>query len=372
MKKIMLTTLMLCFSLTAFAEIRLGGLFAVTGPASFLGNPEKLTVEMLVDEINANGGINGEKIRLFIYDTQGREDRAINYFKRLAQKDRVIAVLGPSTTGEALALKDLAARFKIPMVACAASAQIVEPADKYIYKTPQSDIHVAEKLFEHLKAEGKTNVALISVQNGYGATGRDAVLANAERFGINIVADEKFMESDKDMTAQLSKIKDKQPDAIICWAAGASPAIVARNAQALGIGNIYMTQGVASKKFIELAGDSANGILLTAGRLIVADKLPESDRFKPLLMKYKTDYEKKFGNAVSVFGGHAYDSFGLFHAAFLKSGKDSEKLAEELQKVKGFMGTAGEFNMTADDHTGLSKDSFIIAEIKDGEFVPAE
>jgi len=246
------------------------------------------------------------------------------------------------------------------------------PADKYVYKTPQSDIHVAEKLFDYLTSNGKKNVALISAQSGYGATGREAVLKNAPKFGINIIADEKFMDTDKDMTAQLSKIKSKKPDAVICWAAGAAPAIVARNAKALGITELYMTQGIASRKFIELAGDAANGVKLTAGRLIVADKLSDTDRFKTMLMKYKTDYETKFGMSVSVFGGHSYDAFGLFKTAVAKSGNDSKKLAAELQKVKGFMGTAGEFNMTADDHTGLSKDSFIIAEIKNGEFVPAE
>jgi len=372
MKKLLLITLMLCFSLTAFAEIRLGGLFAVTGPASFLGNPEKLTAEMLVEQVNAAGGINGEKIKLFVYDTQGREDRAISYFKRLATKDKVVAVIGPSRTGCALAIKNLASKFKIPLIACAASAKIVTPADKYVYKTPQSDVHVAQKLFDYLVSNGKKNVALISAQSGYGATGREAILENAPKYKINIVADEKFMDTDKDMTAQLSKIKLTKPDAIICWAAGAAPAIVARNAQALGITNLYMTQGVASKKFIELAGDAANGIKLTAGRLIVADKLSDSDRFKTMLMKYKTDYESKFGNSVSVFGGHSYDAFGLFATAIAKSGNNSEKLAQALTQIKGFMGTAGEFNMTESDHTGLSKDSFIIAEIKNGEFVPAE
>jgi branched-chain amino acid transport system substrate-binding protein len=372
MKKITLIIMMLCFSFTAFAEIRLGGLFSVTGPASFLGNPEKLTVEMLVDEINAAGGINGEKIKLFIYDTQGREDRTISYFKRLATVDKVVAVLGPSRTGSALAIKDLAAKFKIPLIACAASAQIVQPADPYVYKTPQSDTHVAEKLFDYLKSKGKTNIALISDQSGYGATGREAVLASAPKFGINIVSDEKFMDTDKDMTAQLSKIKAKNPDAVICWAAGSAPAIVAKNAQALGMKDIYMTQGIASKKFIELAGDAAEGIKLTAGRLIVADKLSDSDPFKPMLMKYKKDYESKFDNAVSVFGGHAYDAFGIFKMAYEKAGKGGDELAAALSEVKGFMGTAGVFNMTPDDHTGLSKDSFIIVEIRNGEFVPAE
>lgn len=204
----------LSVAFTAFAEIRLGALFAVTGGASFLGgNPEKQTLEMLVDQVNAaGGGINGEKVKLFVYDTQGgREDRAINYVNRLAQKDNVLAIIGPSTTGESLAIKTRVTGFKIPLISCAASAKIVTPSELYIYKTPQSDTHIAERLFSYMASKGmKTVGGLISVQNGFGATGREAAMATAEKFGIEIVADEKYMDKDKDVTVQLSTIKEKK------------------------------------------------------------------------------------------------------------------------------------------------------------------
>lgn len=370
MKKFTLVLMMLCLAVSAFAEIRLGALFSVTGPASFLGNPEKLTVEMLVDQVNAAGGINGEKIKLFVYDTQGREDRAINYLNRLAQKDQVLAILGPSTSGESLALKARASSFKIPLISCAASSKIVTPADPYIYKTPQSDVHIAERIFSYMQSQGVKSVGLITVQNGFGATGRDALFEIAGQFGIEIVADEKYMDKDKDVTVQLSNIKDKNPDAVICWAAGGSPAIVARNAAQLGIKNLYMSHGVASPKFIELAGEAAEGIKLAAGRIVVADKLEEGDKYKALLMEYKNDYESKFGGKVSPFGGHAYDAFKLFKTAYMKSGSDREKLAAELEKLTGVLGTAGEFNMTSTDHNGLSKEAAIMLEIKDGNFSP--
>jgi len=370
MRKIILILAVTAFALSAYAEIRLGGLFAVTGGASFLGNPEKQTLEMLVDQVNESGGLNGEKIKLFIYDTQGREDRAINFVNKLAQKDRVLAIIGPSTTGESLAVKERVAGFKIPLISCAASAMIVTPPELFVYKTPQSDTHIAERLFSYMQEQGVKTLGLISVQNGFGATGRDAVLATAGKYGIEVVADEKYMDKDKDVTVQLSKIKEKNPDAVICWAAGGSPAIVARNAAQLGVTNMYMTHGVASPKFIELAGDAANGIKLAAGRIVVADKLPDGDRYKSLLMKYKNDFEKAFGGKVSPFGGHAYDAFMLFKTAYMKSGSDREKLAEAIQEIKGMLGTAGEFNMSAEDHNGLSKEAAIMLEIKDGQFTP--
>ena len=158
----------------------------------------------------------------------------------------------------------------------------------------------------------------------------------------------------------------------MCWGVGPAPAIIARNANALGINNIYMTQGAASQKFIELAGDAANGIKLTAGRIIVADQLADDDRYKKVLMDYKKSFEAKFSSHVSAFGGHAYDAFHLFRIAYENSKGDASKLTGELEKIKGFIGIAGEFNLSANDHTGLTKDAFVIVEIKDGQFVLSE
>lgn len=372
MKKISLILLAVLFSMCAHAEIRLGGLFSSTGPTSFLGMPEKQTLEMLVDEANKSGGIKGEKIKLITYDTQGDENITINSFRKLVTKDKVIAVIGPSRTGSALAIKNLAAKFKVPLIACAASLDIVTPVNPYVYKTPQSDTQVAEKLMEYLVSKKKTKIAMITEQSGYGSTGRDAIIEYAKKYHVNIIADEKFNVKDKDMTSQLSNIKKKKPDATICWAAGSSPALIAINAAQIGLKDLYMTQGVASQSFIDLAGKAAEGIKLTSGRIVVAGLLPNNDKFKKVLMKYKTDFESKYKTPVSAFGGHAYDGFMLFKAAYMKSGNNSEKLAAELQNVKKLIGIAGEFNMSAKDHTGLTKDSFVVVEIKNGKFIPAK
>lgn len=350
------------------AEIKLGVLFAETGPASYLGHPEKQTVEMLVEQVNAAGGINGNKIKLISYDTQGDEQRAINYFKRLATRDRVFAILGPTTTGSSLAIKDMAEKFKIPLISCAASAAIVNPVGKYVFKTPQSDLLAAEAIFKYMKQKGMNSAAILTAQNGFGTTGRDALLESAKLQGIKITADEKFGDKDKDMTSQLSKIRTTSPDIVICWGVGPAPAIVAKNAKELGMDNLFMSHGVASMKFIELAGNSAEGLKLPAGRLNVVDKLDDNDPFKSLLTTYKSDYENKYKAPVSAFGGYAYDAFYLFKSAYEKSGDDKEKFISALASTKGFKGTTGEFNMSETDHNGLSSDSFIMVEIKDGNF----
>lgn len=372
MRKVFVTLVCLLIAGAAYAEIRLGALLAVTGPAGYLGMPEKQTLEMLVEEANAKGGINGEKIQLIVYDTQGEEARAMNFFKRLVTKDKVVAVIGPTRTGTTLAIVPFANKAQVPVISCAASIKIVDPLTKYVFKTPQSDIHVAEKVYQYLAKQGKKKVALLCDQTGYGSAGREAMLEAAAKYGISITGDERFAETDRDMTAQLTKLKNAKPDAIVCWGLGPSAALVAKNAQQLGISNLFMTHGVASKKFIELAGDAANGIMLPAGRLTVAEQLSDKDKFKKTLLAYKKAYEAKFAQPVSAFGGYAYDAFKLFENAWKKSKGNKDAFILELEKTRGFIGTTGEFNMSPKDHNGLSIDSFVMVRIEKGDFKLAE
>lgn len=374
MKRILLGALIiLSLSSLVYADIKLGAIFSITGPASYLGLPEKQTLEMLVEETNKKGGIKGEKIEVIIYDDKGEDAEARKKFLRLVQNDGVIAVIGPTRTGTSLAIKELAQNMKIPLISVAASKTIVYPVNKYIFKTPQSDEQAVEKIYDFIKKQGKKKVAIITSQDGFGDTGRTALLSESKNYGIEVIADERFKDTDKDMTSQLSKIASKKPDAVICWGVGPAPAIIAKNYKQLNISApLFMSHGIASKKFIELAGAAADGIYLPAGRLVVVDKLPNNDKFKPLLMEYKKEFESKFNSPVSPFGGYAYDAFHLFRMAVEKGGKDKDKIAEALENIKGFMGITGIFNMSKDDHNGLGKESFLMVRIKNGDWEIAE
>lgn len=370
MKKVLVLLLVLVLSSVVYAEIKIGALFAVSGPASFLGLPEKQTLELMVEEVNENGGINGEKVKLIVYDTRGVDAEARKKFLRLAKKDRVSVIVGPTTSGETLAIKDLADKMKMPLISCASSGRIVNPIAKNVFKVAPSDYHAVEKVYAHLLKQGKKKVGLLTIQNGFGDSGRHALMTMAKEMDIEIVANEKFRDSDKDMTAQLTKISKKSPDAIICWAAGSTPAIVAKNVKQLGLKTtLVMSHGVASKKFIDLAGLSAEGIILPAGRLMIADKLDDSDRFKKLLLEYKEKYESKFNMPVSVFGGHSHDAFMIIKSVM---SMDSKNFVSGMEQLKGVIGTYGEFNFSSDDHNGLTKDAFVMLQIKNGTWAIAE
>lgn len=353
----------------AAGPIKIGALFASTGPASSLGLPEKQTVEMLVAKINAKGGVLGRKLDVIIYDTEGDETKAVTLAKRLVSDDKVSAIIGPTRSGPSMAIIETINNAMIPNVSCAASYKIVTDengnARKWIFKTPQSDSMAVEKIYDYFNKNNIAKIAIMSVSNGYGDSGREELLRLAPNYNLEIVADERFGQDDVDMTAQLTKIKGSDAQAIVVWAVQKAPAVVAQNVKTLGLPQLLVqSHGVASKKFIELCGDAADGQVLPAGRLIVVDQLADSDPQKAALKEYSDEFEAKFG-PVSTFGGHAYDALMLTVMAIEKAKSDDPaKIRAALEEIKGFVGTGGVFNMSAADHNGLSKDAFVMVKIE--------
>ncbi len=350
---------------------KIGGLFAVTGFNSPLGTPERDTAKMLEEQINAQGGIGGRKIQLVLYDTESEETKAVTLAKKLIEQDKVLAIIGPSSTGESLALLDTVTRAKVPLISCAASAQIVEPVAerRWVFKTPQSDVLAAEEIFSYLKSQNQTKLALLTSSGGFGTTGKAALEKAAGPAGMSIVAAETFGDKDTDMTVQLKKIQGTDAQAVIVWGTNPGPAIIAKNAKQLGMKQtIVNSHGIANTKFLELAGDAAEGVIFPAGKLLVADGLPDSDPQKKLLVSYAKDFQAKYGVPADTFGGHAYDALLLVLNVLEKTGGDREKMRDELEKTQNFVGIGGIFNMSPQEHNGLGKGAFVMIKVSGGKW----
>ncbi|MBT0653172.1 ABC transporter substrate-binding protein [Geomobilimonas luticola] len=351
----------------AFAAepIKIGGLFAITGPASFLGEPERNTAQMVVDEINAAGGVKGRKLQLIAYDTQGDSTKAKQLVNKLIKNDKVVAIIGPSTTGDTMAVIGDVERAEIPLISCAAGSKITEPVKKWVFKTAQNDGLAVAKIFDYLNRKKIAKVAILTVSDGFGSSGREQLKANAAKFGIQIVVDDTYNPKDTDMTPQLTKIRSSQAQAIICWGTNPGPAVVARNVKQLGIKlPVFMSHGVSSKKFIELAGDAAEGIILPSGRVIVSDVLPHQDKQKKSLMAFVKDYQKHYKVEGDHFGGHAWDAIMLLKGAIERGGDTPAAIRDALEKTTNFPGIGGVFNFSRTDHAGLTKDAFVLVEVK--------
>ena len=353
----------------AFAKdvYKIGGIFAVTGRASFLGSPEKNSMEMVVDQINKNGGIDGCKLEAVIYDTKGDPTEAVQFANKLINKDRVLAIIGPSTTPTTMPVIPLCERSKTPLISCAAGNGIVNPVKPWVFKTAQSDIQAVAKIYDYMKNKGMKNVAILTVSNGFGASGAAQLRAQAAQFGLNVVSDETFGGKDADMTSQLTKARKASPDALVCWGTNPGPAVVAKNAKMLKVDfPIFMSHGVASPKFISLAGDSSEGIMLPTGKVLVTDLMPADYHQKEALVAYKTAYEKKFQTDVSGFGGYAYDAMKILEAVLPGTGGDKAKIRDGIEKLQGYIGVSGTYNFTAQDHNGLGEDAFTMVAIENG------
>lgn len=347
--------------------IKIGGIFSVTGPASFLGDPEKKSMELAIERINAAGGIDGHMLEAVIYDSEGDPTRAVRNVQRLITRDNVTAIIGPSLTPTSLAVIPVIERSNLPLISCAAGNKITDPIKPWVFKTAQSDIHAVASIYGHMRENGIQNVAIITVSNAFGESGRDQLIEQAGDFGIEIVARESFGGQDKDMTSQLTNIRSAEPDAIVCWGTNPGPAVVAKNAQQLGIDlPLYNSHGVASPRFIDLAGDAAEGILLPTGRLLVAGILPEDDPQKAVLSDYMAAYENRYSEPASAFGGYAFDAINLLAEAMKGTGGDKAKIRDNLEKIQGHVGISGAFNFSETEHNGLAPDAFVMVRIKDG------
>ena len=354
---------------------KIGALFAITGFNAPLGTPERDTALMLQEQINAKGGVGGRKIEVIIYDTESDETKAVTLAKKLLEQDKVLAIIGPSSTGESLALVDTMTKAQTPLISAAASIQIVEPVKdrKWIFKTPQSDAMAVGEIYDYLVKKKLTKVALLTASGGFGVTGKDALEKAAPAKGISIVAAESFGDKDTDMTAQLTKIKGTGAQAIITWGTNPGPAIIAKNAKQLGLNiPLFNSHGIANTKFIELAGDAADGVIFPAGKLLVAESLADSDPQKAVLLQYKKDFQAKYNRGADTFGGHAYDALMMVVKALEKVGPDKAKMRDELEKIKNFVGTGGVFNMSETDHNGLIKGCFVVIKIASGKWTLAD
>ena len=372
MKTFLTTTALVALALPAMAEIKIGASISATGPAAFLGDPELKTLEMLVEDLNAKGGINGEEVVLVAYDDNGDPNKARTFATRLVEDDEVVAIIGGTTTGTTMSILAVAEDAEIPFISLAGAIDIIDPVKPYTFKTPHTDRMACQKIFEDMQKNGITKIGMISGTDGFGASMQAQCKEVAPDYAIEILADETYDPKDADMTAQLTKIKGTEGvQAILNPGFGQGPSIVTRNYMQLAIDlPFYQSHGVASDGFIELAGaDAAEGVRLPGTALLVADLLAADDPQKPVVDAYKAMFEEKTGTPVGTFGGYAHDAFLILTDAIARAGSaEPAAIRDAIEATSGLAGTTGVYTFTAEDHLGLDLSAFRMLEIQGGKW----
>lgn len=367
-----LATLLALGATAATAEIRIGASVSATGPAAFLGDPEAKTLEMLVEQINEAGGVNGEEIALTLYDDGGDPNKARTFATRLIEDDEVVAIIGGSTTGTSMSILSVAEDNEIPFISLAGAIEIIDPVKPFTFKTPHTDRMACQKIFEDMQKRQITTIGMISGTDGFGASMQAQCKDVVGEYGITVAADETYNPTDADMTTQLTKIRNTEGvQAVLNPGFGQGPSIVTRNYRQLAIDlPLYQSHGVASDGFIELAGaEAAEGVRLPGTALLIADQLGAEDPQKGVVDAYKTAFEEKTGTSVGTFGGYAHDAFLILTDAIKRAGSaEPQAVRDAIEATEGLAGTTGIYTMSADNHLGLDLSAFRMLEIKGGEW----
>ena len=379
-----LLALLLALSLTAFGcgkqvekpkdFYKIGAVLSTSGPAAPLGQPEQRSLQLLEDKINKEGGIDGVQVKFIIEDDESDPAKASVATTKLIKQENVLAVIGSSSTGATLAMVPVATKEKIPQVCCAAGTKITQPVNKWVFRTPPSDSMAIEKVLQYLKNNLKvTKIAILHDSNAFGTGGADELQAKAPDSGIQVVAREQYGSTDTDMTAQLTKVKQTPAQAIVVWGTNPGPASIAKNMQQLNMTIPYVgSHGIANKKFIELAGPAANGVVFPAGRLLIPSSIPSGSDWRKAVDDFSALYKKTYGMDIDTFAAHGWDAGLIITDALKRAGNDPLKLRDEIEKTDKLVGVDGVYTYSPTNHDGLKVSDLIMIKIVNGEWTEAK
>lgn len=363
----------------AEGPIKIGAFFALSGPAASIGTPTKLVAQMVVDKINKDGGISKQPLELAVGDTESDPTKALMQAKRLVENDKVVALIGPTRTDEGMAVKPyIEDTAHLPIVMTIGGDPVILGGKfgpfKWTFKTPQRTAVAVRKIYEYLKSQKQTKVALLTASDGFGKDGLSSLEQLAGEYGMEIVGKEAFSVTDTDMSPQLLKIKGSGAQAIICWTIGPAGARVAKNVKQLAVGiPLVQCHGQPDPKYIELAGDAADGSIMPSTKLMVADQLPDSDPQKAVIRDfidlYTNVYHFDKQYPINTHSGYAWDAIYLLANAMRQVGTAPEALRAAIEQTKGYVGVSGIYNLTPEDHNGLGLDSLVMVKVDKGKWV---
>ncbi|MCW5770044.1 MAG: ABC transporter substrate-binding protein [Rhodospirillaceae bacterium] len=353
----------------AAQEYKIGLVSSQTGPGAFIGDPFLKGAKMAVDRANAAGGINGKKIQLIAYDSEASADKTLVFVKKLINDDKVAVMLGPDFSGTVRASLPTIEEAKIVSLY---DTPIIEPKPGSFHFTPWPSEETGYRVaLKSLQARGVKKMAIIATTDYSGQSGFNWVKKLHAEYGIEVVATERMEMADKDVTAQLTKIKAARPDAVFEIGSGAIVAVVCKAYVRLGFTQpLMLSTGAVSGTFPSLLkGITPDTLIFATYNLLVVDTLPASNPSKKPIQDYLKLYKATYGKEGDQYGGSGWDLALIAIDAMRKVGTDRVKIRDYIQTVRNFPGTMAPITFTPQNHRGTADDAFIMAQFKDGKFL---
>jgi len=343
---------------------KIGGVFILSGSSAAYGEAQKKGLDLALEELNeANKG--KLKIEIQYEDTGGKKESAINAVNKLINQDNVVAIIGPTLSGEMLAAGPVANEAETPIFGISNTVEGINDIGEYVFRNslPES-IAVPTAMKKAIENKGYKTAALIYAENDdFSVSGFQTMKATAEKMGLENLGETTFSIGDVDFSAQLTKIKQLNPDVLLVSALYKEGSMVVKKARELGINSVIVGgNGFNNPKVFEIAGPAAEG-------LIVATPFsPEKQDEK--VQNFVKAFEAKYGSKPDQFAAQAYDSLYIMSQSLLAAGKaERNALRDELAKLKDFEGVSGKLSF--DEGRNPIGDA-VVVEAKDGKFVPFE
>ena len=352
-------------------DIKIGGLLETSGFVASLGQPGLDGAMLAVEQVNAAGGINGRKVQFVNVNSESDNTKTVSAAKRLIEQEKVVAIIGPMSSGSSFAVVDTIEKASVPMISNGASRGNVLPPEqkKFTFLAPLTDVVVQTAMLKDMQAKGIKKIAILNSDVAFGTSGRDSLEKLAGDFGVQIVAKETFGNADTDISPQLTKIRGSDAQATVAWATGPGLAISTKNHRALGIKTpLYLAHSANDFNYLRLAGDSANGVLLPSSKLYVTASLPAGDAQKAVVEGFVRDYEKKYGKLPATFAGNGYDAAMLLLEAIRKAGTDPAAVRDAIEGTKSHVGVTAIYAYSPTDHFGTKPESVVMLTVKGGKF----
>ncbi|HYZ33403.1 MAG TPA: ABC transporter substrate-binding protein, partial [Crenalkalicoccus sp.] len=330
-------------------------------------------VELAVEELNAAGGINGRRIEWFFYDGESQTQRALNATRRLLSQDRVdILVGGGSMSGIALAMAPLAEQARVPFVSTEGAMSIVTPVAerRFIFKSTVDDDRVLERLADWCLANNRPRVALLADSSGFGQSAVEQMRLVAARRGLQVTY-ESFNPADTDLTPQLTRIRGGDSQAVVCWTTAPVGVVFLRQARQLGLDDhrqLIHSYGFVAQRYMELAGEAAQGLLLLSVKFPVGDQLAETDPVRAGIMGLTERFGARHRRPPNQYVGQTYDAMMLAAQGLARGGSDRAAVRDAIEGIHGYRGVSGVFTFSAERHSGLSKDDVVMLDWRNGRF----
>jgi branched-chain amino acid transport system substrate-binding protein len=357
---------------TAQADINIGVNLSLTGPLSSLGLPVKSSLVLWPERIA------GEKLNLIVLDDGSDTIAAAKNTRRFITESKVDLLLGSSGVPAVLAMAPIAAETHTVQLALAPAPR-PGGKDDWTFPLPQPVSLMSDAVAKRMLADKVKKVAFLGWNEGYGEMWLQAFTTSAKKYGLEIVATERFAPPDTSITSQVLRVMATKPDAVLIVGAGSAAAMPQISLRERGwSGPVYQTHGAASPDLVRVGGKAMNGAVLPAGPVLVAEQLAANNPIKSVAVEYVTAFEKLHGaNSRTQFGAHANDALKVLQRIVplaLKKAKPGtpefrQALRDALESEKDIVISHGVLNFTQTDHIGFDERGVVMLKIEGGQFV---